>query len=86
LDIGGIVFEFYTVGGYMYKIVLEIGLLIFFLSIVIFLQQGILLETALFRSVVVFIAFTIMFTVVMIIFIRAINKSSIKKEKLTNQN
>ncbi len=70
----------------MYKIVLEIGLLIFFLSIVIFLQQGILLETALFRSVVVFMAFTIMFTVIMIIFIRAINKSSFKKEKLTNQN
>ncbi len=70
----------------MYKIVLEIGLLIFFLSIVIFLQQGILLETALLRSVVVFVAFTIMFTVIMIIFIRAINKSSFKKEKLTNQN
>jgi len=70
----------------MYKIVLEIGLLIFFLSIVIFMQQGILLETVLLRSVVVFIAFTIMLSIVMIIFIRAINKSSFKKDKLTNQN
>ncbi len=70
----------------MYKIVLEIGLLIFFLSIVIFMQQGIVLETVLVRSVVVFISFTIMLCIIMIIFIRAINKSSYKKDKLTNQN
>ncbi|MCX6151044.1 MAG: hypothetical protein NTX22_11000 [Ignavibacteriales bacterium] len=70
----------------MYKIVIEIGLLIFFLSIIIFMQQGILLETVLFRSLVIFIVVTVMMSLLMITFIKAINKSFLKKEKLSNQN
>jgi hypothetical protein len=70
----------------MSKIVIEIGLLIFFLSIIIFIQQGVKLETVLFRSVVIFIVVTSMISIIVITFIRAINKSFLKKEKLSNQN
>lgn len=70
----------------MYKIVIEIGLLIFFLSVIIFMQQGILLETVLFRSVVIFIVVTVMMSILFITFIRAINKSFLKKEKLSSNN
>jgi len=70
----------------MSKIVIEIGLLIFFLSIIIFIQQGVKLETVLFRSVIIFIVVTSMISVLVITFIRAINKSFLKKEKFSNQN
>jgi hypothetical protein len=70
----------------MNKIVIEIGLLIFFLSIIIFIQQGVKLETVLLRSVIIFIVVTSMISVLIITFIRAINKSFVKKEKFSNQN
>jgi hypothetical protein len=70
----------------MNKIVIEIGLLIFFLSVIIFMQQGMELDTVLYRSIIIFIVVTVMISVLVITFIRAINKSFLRKEKFSNQN
>jgi hypothetical protein len=70
----------------MNKIVIEIGLLIFFLSVIIFIQQGVELDIVLFRSLIISIVVTVMISVLVITFIRAINKSFLRKEKFSNQN
>ncbi len=65
----------------MNKIILNIGLLIFFLSIIIFSQQGMLVEDILLKSFIIFFVATLMLTVLALSFIRAINKTSIEKQK-----
>ena len=65
----------------MNKIILNVGLLIFFLSIIIFSQQGMLVEDVLLKSFIIFFVATLMLTVLALSFIRAINKTSIEKQK-----
>lgn len=65
----------------MNKIILNIGLLIFFLSIIVFSQQGMLVEDVLLKSFIIFFVATLMLTVLALAFIRAINKTSIEKQK-----
>jgi len=65
----------------MNKIILNIGLLIFFLSIIVFSQQGMLVEDILLKSFIIFFVATLMLTVLALAFIRAINKTSIEKQK-----
>lgn len=65
----------------MNKIILNVGLLIFFLSLIIFSQQGMLVEDVLLKSFIIFFVATLMLTVLALSFIRAINKTSIEKQK-----
>ena len=65
----------------MNKIILNVGLLIFFISIIIFSQQGMLVEDVLIKSFIIFFVATLMLTVLALSFIRAINKTSIEKQK-----
>jgi len=65
----------------MNKIILNLSLLIFFISIIIFSQQGMLVEDVLLKSFIIFFVATLMLTLLSISFIRAINKTSIEKQK-----
>ncbi|MBK7104427.1 MAG: hypothetical protein IPH62_03995 [Ignavibacteriae bacterium] len=65
----------------MNKIILNIGLLIFFVSVIIFSQQGMLVEDILVRSFIIFFVATVLLTVLALTFIKAINKASIDKQK-----
>ncbi len=65
----------------MNKIILNIGLLLFFISLIIFSQQGMLVEDILLRSFIIFFVATFMLTVLALSFIRAINKVSSDKQK-----
>lgn len=65
----------------MNKIILNVGLLIFFISIIIFSQQGMLVEDILLKSFIIFFVATLMLTVLALSFIKAINKTSIEKQK-----
>jgi hypothetical protein len=65
----------------MNKIILNVGLLIFFLSIIIFSQQGMLVEDILIKSFIIFFVATLMLTILALSFIKAINKTSIEKQK-----
>ena len=64
----------------MNKIILNIGLLLFFLSIIIFSQQGMLVEDVLIKSFIIFFTSTLILTVLALSFIRAINKVSNDKK------
>ena len=65
----------------MNKIILHIGLLMFFISIIIFSQQGMLVQDVLLRSFIIFFVATLMLTILALSFIRAINKTSVQKHK-----
>lgn len=65
----------------MNKIVLQIGLLIFCLSIVFFAQQGLPVADVILRSLVVFVFLTIMISIIAIIFMKSINQVALKKNK-----
>jgi hypothetical protein len=69
----------------MNKIILNIGLLSFFLSIIYFSQRGLGLEDIFVRSFAVFIILTILLGILALTFLKAINKTSQKKnENLAN--
>ncbi len=70
----------------MNKIILNFGLLVFSLSIIFFSRVGLSIEDVLIRSFLIFLAVTIMLSLVAIIFIRAINKASSEKNKELTQN
>ena len=70
----------------MNKIVLNFGLLIFFIAVIIFSQKGMLVQDVLLRSFVIFFVVTVMFSILAITFIKAINKTSIDKQKRSNEN
>ncbi|GBD92212.1 hypothetical protein BMS3Abin04_02947 [bacterium BMS3Abin04] len=68
----------------MNKIVLNFGLLIFFISVVVFSQKGMLVQDVLIRSTIVFFVVTIMFSILALAFIKAINKTGTGKQKHIN--
>lgn len=69
----------------MNKIVLNIGLLSFFLSIIYFSQRGLSIEDVIIRSFAVFVILTILLGILALTFLKAINKTSQKKsENLAN--
>ncbi len=65
----------------MKKIIFNVGLLIFFLSIIFFSQQGMLVQDVLIKSFVIFFVVTFMLTILALTFIKAVNKISIEKQK-----
>lgn len=71
----------------MHKIVLQFGLLVFFLSIIFFSQQELGVLIILARSFVVFAVVTIMISLMILAFIKAVNKTSNdREEKLIENN
>lgn len=70
----------------MNKIILQFGLLSFFVSIIIFSQQGIPLQDVIIRAFVVFVILTIMISILVIVFIKFINKTSYEKQKELSEN
>lgn len=70
----------------MNKIVFNIGLLIFFVSVIYFSQRSLPIEDIIIRSMVVFVAATIMISFMTILFIRAINKTAISRRKNISEN
>ena len=65
----------------MQKIILNVGLLIFFISVIIFSQQGMLVKDVLIKSFIIFFIATLMLTILALTFIKAINKASVDKQK-----
>jgi FtsH-binding integral membrane protein len=63
----------------MNKIVMSLGLLVFFIAVIIYSQQGLDIVEVLKRAFAVFFVVTFMFTILAILFIRAINQASLKK-------
>ena len=63
----------------MNKIVLQFGLLVFSLSIIFFSRIGLTLDQVLFKSFLVFLFTTISLSVVVLVFVRAINKEAYNK-------
>jgi hypothetical protein len=70
----------------MNKIVLQFGLLVFFLSIFFFSQEGMGVVQSLLRSFVIFAVVTSMCSVLAIVFIRSINKSAMKPDRDFEKN
>jgi hypothetical protein len=70
----------------MNKIILNFGLLIFFVAIIIFSQQGMLIQDVLIKSFVIFFIITLMLTLLALTFIKAINKTFSEKQKNINGN
>jgi len=69
----------------MNKIVLNFGLLIFFLSLVFFSQRGLSLEDVLIRSFAIFFTVTVTFALLAIFFVKAVNKTSLEKREKLNE-
>jgi hypothetical protein len=65
----------------MNKIVVQVGLLVFFLSVIFFAQRSLPIEQVLLRSFLVFIFVTIMLALLSIIIIKSINKALNKKQQ-----
>ncbi|MEJ5350751.1 MAG: hypothetical protein WHS65_04075 [Melioribacteraceae bacterium] len=63
----------------MNKIILQIGLLVFFFSIIYFVQKGADLVKIIFNSFAIFITLTVMLSVITLGLIKAINKNSYEK-------
>lgn len=74
------------IGSTMNKIVLNFGLLVFFLSIIMFSQQSLSIIDVIIRSIAVFIVVTVMLSILALAFIKAINKTSVEKGKTYNDN
>lgn len=70
----------------MNKIILQFGLLVFFLAVIFFSQRGIPFQDILIKSFMIFIVLTIMLSIAAIMFMKSINKSSIEKNKELSQN
>ncbi|MFA6978847.1 MAG: hypothetical protein WC209_05935 [Ignavibacteriaceae bacterium] len=70
----------------MNKIVLQIGLLIFSISIIYYSSRNIPLEDILLRSIIIFLAFTLLTGLIVLMFMKSINKVSFEKNKPTNLN
>ncbi len=69
----------------MSKIIFNFGLLIFFISIVIFAQKGMMVQDVIIKSTIVFLIATILFSVLTLTFIKAINKAFGSKGQNINQ-
>ncbi len=70
----------------MNKIVVQFGLLVFCISIVFFLQQGLMLEDVLLKSIVVFIIVTMALSIIALTFLKAINNTAKKKSDELDNN
>lgn len=70
----------------MNKIVFNIGLLIFFISVIYFSQKNLPVEDIVIRSLVVFVVVTILISIMALLFIKAINKTVISKRKNLSDN
>lgn len=70
----------------MNKIIMNLGLLFFFLAIIFFSQRELPLYDVLIRSFTVFIFLTVMLTILGIVFIRSINKRAISKTNDLSEN
>ncbi|MFH1194300.1 MAG: hypothetical protein V1720_01230 [bacterium] len=76
----------------MNKIVFNFGLLVFFISIILFSQKDLIWTDILLRAFVVFVVVTLMLSLLAITFVKAINKASltrdtnIKNNLIGNQN
>ncbi len=70
----------------MNKIILNVGLLLFFLAIIYFSQRQLPVADVLVRSFAVFVFTTGMLAVIGIVFIRSINKKSISKHNNISEN
>lgn len=70
----------------MNKIVIHVGLLVFFLAIIFFAQSGLPVEQVLLRSFLVFIFVTIMLGIISLLIIKSINKALYKKKDELAQN
>ena len=71
----------------MNKILIQVGLIIFFVSIIFFAQRGLPIEQVLLRSFMVFIFVTIMITIITLLILRSGNmKSSFKKKEHFAEN
>ncbi len=65
--------------GIMHKIVLNFGLLTFFISLIIFSQQNIPLEDVFFRAFAIFVVVTLMSGILVIVFFKAVAKAMYDK-------
>ncbi len=70
----------------MNKIVMNVGMLFFFLSIIFFSQMNLSLVDVLIRSFAIFLFLTSMLGVLAIVFIRSINKKSFEKGSELSEN
>ena len=70
----------------MNKIVLQIGLLSFFIAIIFFAQRELPVEQILLRSFMLFIFVTIMLSIIALLIIKSVNKRSYKKKDELVQN
>ena len=67
----------------MNKIVLNFGLLIFFLSMIFFVQLDYSLYDVILKSLIIFVVVTLITSVIVLVFIKAINKTAkLKKSNL----
>ncbi|MDA3861791.1 MAG: hypothetical protein PF445_11265 [Melioribacteraceae bacterium] len=70
----------------MNKIVMNVGMLFFFLSVIFFSQMNLSLIDILVRSFAVFIFLTSMLGILALVFIRSINKKSFAKGNDFSEN
>jgi hypothetical protein len=70
----------------MNKIVFNFGLLVFFISIILFSQKDLVWTDVLLRSFVVFIVVTLMLGILAISFVKAINKTSLNRDANIKNN
>ncbi len=63
----------------MNKIILQIGLLVFFFSVIYFVQKGEDIVKIVLNSFAIFITLTVMLSVITLGLIKAINKNSYEK-------
>lgn len=65
----------------MNKIIIQSGMLIFFISIIFFSQRGMAVQDILVRSLIIFVSFSILLSIIMLVFLKAINKTAVSKRK-----
>ncbi len=70
----------------MNKIVMNVGMLFFFLSIIFFSQMNLSLADILIRSFAIFIFLTSMLGILALVLIRSINKKSFEKGNDFSEN
>ena len=70
----------------MNKIILQTGLLIFFFSLIYFMQRGLPIEKVIINAFAIFMILTSMFSIIVIGIIRAINKNSFNKMNDYSEN
>ena len=70
----------------MNKIVLQVGLLVFCLGIIFFSRMELPIQDVLFRSFLIFISLTVLLSIIVIMFIKAVNRVSADKQNEIIEN